>query len=97
MYNRGGNDEKKKILKLVNKKASYNERKQQYELNFHGKMKIPSVKNIILVDSVNEKKEVLLMVKKEDNSFYVDINHPLSPRIAMAIMNSLFDFKWVCQ
>jgi len=27
----------------------------------------------------------------------MDVDNPLSPRVALAIANTSFDFKWVCQ
>ena len=65
-------------------------------MNFHGKMKIPSVKNMILVDAGTGTNEVMLLAKTEDHTFRMDVDHPLSPRIAMAIACSSFDFKWAC-
>lgn len=66
-------------------------------MDFHGKMKMSSVKNMILVEAENEQREVLLIAKTDDHEFAMDVDSPLSPRVALAIANSSFDFKWVCQ
>ena len=42
-------------------------------MDFHGKMKISSVKNMILVDAENEKKECLMVAKTDEDSFYISI------------------------
>ena len=52
---------------MVNKKPKWNERRKAFQLNFRGKMKISSVKNMILVDAETEKKEALLIAKTDDN------------------------------
>jgi len=39
----------------------------------------------------------MILAKAGDDVFNVDICHPLSPRIGMAIASSSFDFKWVSQ
>ena len=97
LYEIKENAENKRILKLVNKKPKWNQKKNTWQMDFHGKMNISSVKNMILVDSENEKKECLLVAKTHDDTFHINIEHPLSPRVGMAIINSSFDFKWVCQ
>ena len=44
------NKENKRIIKLVNLKPRYDDKKKAYFLDFHGKMRQSSVKNMILVD-----------------------------------------------
>jgi hypothetical protein len=39
----------------------------------------------------------MVLAKAGDDVFNIDIFHPLSPRIAMAVVSSSFDFKWVSQ
>lgn len=97
LYEIGDNASARKILKFINKKPRWNKQKKCFQMDFHGKMKIPSVKNMILVDAESQKEEVLLLGKIEDHAFNMDVNYPLSPRIALAIANSSFDFKWVSQ
>lgn len=66
-------------------------------MDFHGKAPLSSVKNMILVNADEPSQEVMLLTKAADNAFNFEVYYPLSPRIAMAIANSSFDFKWVCQ
>lgn len=51
LYSIGLNKENKKILKLINKKPIYDESKDVWSLDFHGKALYSSVKNMILVDA----------------------------------------------
>ena len=64
-------------------------------MDFHGKAKISSVKNMILVNSQNQDEEAMLLTKSGENLYHADIEFPLSPRLAMAIITTSFDFKWV--
>ena len=48
------------MIKLVNKKPKWNERRKAFQLDF-------PVKNMILVDAETEKKEALLIAKTDDN------------------------------
>lgn len=82
---------------MVNKKPKWNERQKSWTLDFHGKAPKDSVKNMILVDAETQEKEALLVGKANNDTYNVIINHPLSLRIAMAIISSSFDFKWVSQ
>ena len=66
-------------------------------MDFSGKAPVSSVKNMILVDASDEKREVMLLTKARDHAFNFEITFPLSPRIGMAIANTSFDFKWTCQ
>jgi hypothetical protein len=84
-------------LKFITKKPVWNAQRDCWELNFHGRLKMSSVKNMILVDVDSQDFEVMLLAKFDDNLFNLEVNHPFSPRIAMAVANSCFDFKWKCQ
>lgn len=66
-------------------------------MDFNGKAPISSVKNMILVDATDERKEVMLLTKASEEAYNFEVSFPLSVRTAMAIANSSFDFKWVCQ
>ena len=66
-------------------------------MDFHGKAKISSVKNMVLVNSQDQHEEALLMTKSDENIYHADIEFPLSPRLAMAIITTSFDFKWVSE
>ena len=84
-----------KIYKATNKKPVWNESKKAYTMNFYGKMAMSSVKNLILVGEDNH--EIMLFAKTEKNSFHMDFTYPLEPKIAMGIILSSFDWKWVCE
>ena len=66
-------------------------------MDLKGRAKVSSVKNMVLVDADDETKDVLILGKAGDHTFNVEINYPLSPRVAMGILNSCFDFKWISQ
>ena len=56
-------------MKFINKKPEWSEPHQAWAMDFHGKALIPSVKNMILVDALDERTEVMLLTKAGDNSF----------------------------
>ena len=49
---------------------------------------------MIMVNSLNEDEEILLMAKCAENTYVMDFEFPCSPRMAMAIATTSFDFKW---
>lgn len=63
-------------------------------MNFRGKAKQSSVKNMILVNALRESEEILVLGKCAENTYMMEFEFPLSPRVAMAIVTSSFDFKW---
>lgn len=52
---------------------------------------------MILVDEEDQSKNVMIIGKVGTDTFNMEINFPLSPRVAMGIVDSCFDFKWVSQ
>ncbi len=46
----GQNASQKKIVKLINKQPEWNEEHGQYYMNFKGKCKMASVKNMVLIN-----------------------------------------------
>jgi hypothetical protein len=50
LYDIGKNKELKKIKKLVNKKPKWNAATEVFSMNFHGKSKMASVKNTIIIE-----------------------------------------------
>lgn len=81
----------------MNKKPTYDEQRDAWCLDFHGKALYSSVKNMILVEAENEKKEAMLLAKSGEDMFNMDVMFPLSPRIAMAVASTSFDWKWASQ
>jgi len=96
---------------LQQKKPKWNERTQSYNLNFHGRVKLASVKNFILIyvgqsraedadvaKTEERDREALLFGKlNEQDQFTMDCRWPLSPMQAFAICISSFDPKLACE
>ena len=70
---------------------------EYFYLDFHGKAKQNSVKNMILVNAMNENEELLLFGKQSDNTYLMEFGFPLSARVALAIDTTSFDFKWASE
>ncbi len=66
----GENASQQKIVKLINKQPEWNEEHGQYYMNFKGKCKMPSVKNMVLINEDDPLRYVLLLCKMEKHSFY---------------------------
>lgn len=87
----------KEITMLATKQPTWNAAKNIYTMNFGGKGKLPSVKNMILDTNNGHKNHSLLFCKTDINTFFLEINHSLSVFMAMGILMSSFDFKLFCQ
>lgn len=83
------------LMVLQQMKPRYNEKTKTFSLNFHGRVKVPSVKNFILtqVDQQGVEAEALLFGKfnEASDSFHMDVRWPLSPMQAFAICISCFE------
>jgi hypothetical protein len=66
-------------------------------MNFGGKGKIASIKNMILIPELNDQRKKLLFCKISENRFYIEAENPLNLFIIMGILMSSFDFKLLCQ
>lgn len=97
LYVFGKNRVDKKIIRLINKKPTWDAKKELWVMDFHGKALKSSIKNMILVQADRQSHEVMVLAKAGNNEFNIDISHPLSPRIALAVATSSFDFKLVSQ
>lgn len=86
-----------KIRKFINKKPIYDENTGIYKLNFAGRATIPSVKNVIIIDPLFPKLNVLTVGKFGVDSFYIKAEHPLSPVVIMGYLMTSFNFKFVTQ
>lgn len=96
---------------LQQKKPKWSDRTQSYNLNFHGRVKLASVKNFILIyvgqsrtenselaHTDEREREALLFGKyNEQDHFTMDCRWPLSPMQAFAICISSFDPKLACE
>lgn len=85
------------ILKLVSKIPSWNARTETYSINFGGKGKLPSIKNMILTPDSDQLYNMLLFCKTEENIFHLEVGKQLSVLVSMGILMSSFDFKLLCQ
>ena len=65
------------MVVMHNKKPKWNDNIKAYVLNFHGKVRIPSIKNFILTDK-EEKENYLILGKADDNLYNMDVKWPLS-------------------
>lgn len=75
--------------KLVNLEPTFND-DGYFELNFHNKPVIPSVKNCILIDQEN-KCEFVISRKISDNIVEVEAVNVMSPLTVFAIILSLYE------
>lgn len=66
-------------------------------MNFHGKSRMGSVKNMIIIDEERPNDYLLLLAKQGTNEFAMDIAYPFSPLVALGLMISGFDFKLASQ
>lgn len=80
-------------MKLSNRKSKWSEKEKMHSLNMKGRAKLPSIKNFILEDPEENGREVMLFGKLDENEFSLDIHHPLSPTMALAIALSSFVYK----
>jgi hypothetical protein len=79
-----------KFEKFVSKRAVLNN-KGEFELDFHGKVSDPSIKNFILSDSKD--RECIVFGKRKNNTFILEIGHPFSIFEGFAIAVSSLDHK----
>ena len=89
LHQDGGNQ----VIKLVNKKPSWNESVKAHMLNFCGRVKMTSVKNFQLVAPDEPDKVLLQFGKISEDSFALDFRFPISPRQALGIVLPCFEGK----
>lgn len=66
-------------------------------MNFKGKSKMGSIKNMVLIEQSKPDDYMVMFCKTDPNTFYLEVAHPVTPFIAMGIVLSGFDFKLCCQ
>lgn len=76
---------------LKNREPVWNEEHQCYILSFNGRAKLPSAKNVQLIDPENPKISVFQLGKYADNMYTVDVRWPLSLLEGFAIALSSLD------
>ena len=73
LYLIGDNMIERKIKKFVTKQPFYSSLTNSYNLDFKGKVPIPSVKNMIIVDSENPSKDLIVFGKSGTDLFYLKV------------------------
>ena len=66
--------------------------KGNYRLNFHGRVKLPSVKNYQLVPATDISNVWTQFGKVNEDDFHLDFKAPLTPLLAFAAAISQFDY-----
>lgn len=97
LYESVGDNSSRNIIKLVTKEPKYQPKKDCYFLNFKGKSRFGSIKNMILVEPSKPSDYILMFCKTDAHEFHLEACHPLSPLIAFGVVLSGFDFKLCCQ
>jgi tubby-related protein 1 len=87
---------KEEISYLINKPPRWNETIGGYVLNFHGRVTMASVKNFQLVDPEDMNRITLQFGKIGKDDFSLDLQWPMTPLQAFAIVLSSFDSKIAC-
>merc|ERR1719231_1073527 len=97
------------VFLLHQKKPKWSDKTQSYNLNFYGRVKLPSVKNFVLIykptredeadfiKASERDKTALLFGKYSETKFTMDVRYPLSIFQAFAISLSAFDPKLGCE
>lgn len=85
------------ILKLENKKPSWNDELRAYVLNFDGRVTVASVKNFQLVDSRQPDRVLVQFGKVGPDRFNLDFQYPICGMQAFAIALTAFDNKLACE
>ncbi len=71
----------------------YHKETKEYVMNFDGKVKKSSIKNLILEDRNNGSAKAMLFGKINDDQYVLDVLHPLSPLIGIAVALTVFDSR----
>ena len=79
-----------KFLQLGTKEPVFE--KGNYRLNFHGRVKLPSVKNYQLTPSADIADVWTQFGKVTEHEFHLDFKAPLSPLVAFALAITQFDY-----
>mmetsp|Transcript_34976 Transcript_34976/g.45104 ORF Transcript_34976/g.45104 Transcript_34976/m.45104 type:complete len:148 (-) Transcript_34976:53-496(-) len=85
-----GNEKSKSYLQLTSKEPVFE--KNSYRLNFHGRVKLPSVKNYQLIEPTNIDNVWTQFGKVTDDKFHLDYKEPLDTFLAFAVAITQFDY-----
>eukprot|EP00727_Mastigamoeba_balamuthi_P008536 m51a1_g4304 putative tubby protein homolog isoform x3 (665) ;mRNA; f:20121-22687 len=85
------------IVGLHNKSPVWDEESQTYTLNFHQRVKLPSVKNFQVVHPDNVEEILMQFGRVTEFVFSLDFKYPLSLLQAFGIALTSFDNKIACE
>jgi tubby-related protein 1 len=91
------NRESERLVVLQNKPPQWNETLRAFQLNFHGRVSVSSVKNCQLVDAKQPNRLVMQFGKVSDERFSLDFQFPLNATQAFCIALTSFDNKLLCE
>jgi len=91
------NQNSENLTVMQNKPPKWNEQMQAYCLNFHGRVKLASVKNFQLVSDENKDHIILQFGKVGKDTFTMDYQYPMSAVQAFSICLTSFDNKLACE
>ena len=91
------NPESDRLIVLQNKAPQWNESLRAFQLNFHGRVAVSSVKNCQLVDTRQPNRLVMQFGKVTNERFSLDFQFPLNATQAFSIALTSFDNKLLCE
>lgn len=84
--------ERRDVMCFEDKMPSWDNTTKSFKLNFGGKAKIASIKNLQIVSKRNKNTVYLQMAKQSKNEFLLDFYGPFSPIQAMAMAIANIDY-----
>lgn len=92
------NPESSRLVVLENKAPEWNESLQGFQLNFGGRIAMPSVKNVQLCDRRDPAQTVVFQFGKwSAERFSLDFRYPINATQAFCIALTSFDNKLLCE
>jgi hypothetical protein len=92
------NPDSSKIVVLENKAPQWNEELKGFQLNFNGRIGMPSVKNFQLCDRRDDHQNVVMQFGKwSADRFALDFRYPINATQAFCIALTSFDNKLLCE
>lgn len=83
-------------LDLLNKKPFFNYLTRTYNLNFSGRVTLPSVRNFQIIHHLEPTYITLTFGKETENSYILDYSHPWSILFAFCLGLTSLDHKFGC-
>eukprot|EP00727_Mastigamoeba_balamuthi_P000652 m51a1_g10584 putative tubby protein homolog isoform x2 (237) ;mRNA; f:49934-50841 len=85
------------VVQLHNKAPVWDDELQAYMLNFHKRVKLPSVKNFQVVSASDEDDLLMQFGRVSENSFSLDYKYPFCLVQALGVALSSVDNKIACE